>query len=73
MSRKRRNQRYTRGQQALPEVKNQPVGRPEGTQDSSRKGGMTLDAYANPFSRLGPGEPNLMEASEYRMTRMTED
>ena len=67
MSRKRRGQQIVRRQQAQPETVKKAVAADE------RPKGLTLDAYANPFSRLGPGEMNLMEASEYRMTRMTED
>ena len=55
------------GQQAQPETVKKVVAADE------RPKGLTLDAFVNPFSRLGPMEPNQLEASTYVMTRMTED
>lgn len=31
------------------------------------------DSFSNPFNRLGFGQPNLIEAAEYPITRMTQD
>lgn len=33
----------------------------------------TADSYSNPFTRLGFGQPNLLETTEYPLTRMTEN
>ena len=35
--------------------------------------GITLDSFTNPFARLGAGQMNLLEASEYPLTRMTQN
>ena len=44
--------------------------RPPRTQAQDRQ---VFDSYSNPFARLGFGQPNLMEASEYPITRITQD
>ena len=33
----------------------------------------TTDSYSNPFARLGFGQANLLETSEYPITRMTQN
>ncbi|MBR6705634.1 MAG: DUF1073 domain-containing protein [Clostridia bacterium] len=44
--------------------------RPPRTQAQDRQ---VFDSFSNPFARLGFGQPNLMEASEYPITRITQD
>jgi phage-related protein (TIGR01555 family) len=34
---------------------------------------LTLDAFANPMARLGAGTPNMLEATEYPLTRLTKN
>jgi len=44
-------------------------------QDHDQEAGKrrAFDSYSNPFSRLGFGQPNLIEAAEYPTTRLTQD
>lgn len=39
----------------------------------ARRGALTLDSFSNPFSRLGAGQSNLLEAAEYPLTRLTQN
>lgn len=47
--------------------------------DSPNKGtdialkGLTTDSFSNPFTRLGVGQPNLLETAEYPLTRLTQN
>lgn len=45
------------------------------TNDAGRNVGrkLTLDEFVNPLARSGAGMPNLLEATEYRLTRFTQN
>lgn len=61
----RRSARRARGQRVQPVARNPTEDKPTS--------GITLDSFSNPFTRLGVGQTNLLEAAEYPLTRLTQN
>lgn len=61
----RRSARRAKGQRVQPVARNPTEDKPTG--------GITLDSFSNPFTRLGVGQTNLLEAAEYPLTRLTQN
>lgn len=61
----RRSARRAKGQRVQPVARNPTEDKPTS--------GITLDSFSNPFTRLGVGQTNLLEAAEYPLTRLTQN
>lgn len=55
-----------------PQARNSPAGAQKKPEERLPKG-LTLDAFSNVLARLGHGTPNLMEGTEYPLTRLTQN